>query len=56
MGVRGLEDEGEGDRNKGEGKGIFILEDKGLLDREKTGLAHRNVAVYKGTRGKPKLG
>lgn len=38
---------------QGEGGG-FVPEDKGLpLDREKTGMAQRKTAVYKGTRGHP---
>lgn len=38
------EDKGEGDGNKGEGGGIFVLEDKELpLDREETDMAHRKM-------------
>ena len=47
-----IEDEGEGEGNKEKGAVVFVLEDKGLpLDREETDVAHRQLAVYKGTRG-----
>ena len=53
-----IEDEGEGEGNKGEGRRVFVLEwDKGLpLDREETDVAHRQMAVYKGTRRNLVLG
>ena len=51
-----IEVQGEREGNEGEGGGIFVLEDKGLsLDREETGVAHRKMVVYKGTRGKPRV-
>ena len=48
-------DEGEGEGKKEEGRRVFVLEgDKGLsLDRGETDVAHRKMAVYKGTRGNP---
>jgi hypothetical protein len=46
---------GRREENKVEGAGIFVLDwDTGLpLDREETDVAHRQMAVYKGTRGNP---
>ena len=47
----------KGQREQGQGKGYFSLRHKVLpLDREKTGMAHREMVVYKGKRGKPVLG
>ena len=45
----------EGDGEREQGIGLLVLEgDKGLpLDREETDVAHRKMAVYKGTRGNP---
>jgi len=52
-----IEDEGEGEGNEGERGGAFAPEDKVLpLDREKTDMAYREMAVYKGKRGNPMLG
>ena len=46
-----IEDEGEGKGNQGRGRS------QGLpLDREETDVAHRKMAVYKGTRGNLLLG
>lgn len=51
------EDKGEGDGNKGEGGGIFVLEDKELpLDREEIDTEHRKMVVYNVKRGNPMLG
>lgn len=52
-------DKGGGERNKGERGGIFVLgqRDRGLpLDGEEAGVAHRQMAVYKGKMGTPMLG
>lgn len=45
----------EEERYKGKGRGVCALEwDKGLpLAREKTDVAHKQMAVYKGTRKNP---
>ena len=45
-------------RNKGEGREVYVLEgEKGLpQDSEKTDMAHRKMAVYKGANGTPMLG
>ena len=48
-----IEEEGERERNKGRGRDICA---KGTKDREETGAAHRQMAVYKGKRGNPVLG
>lgn len=40
------------EKEKGEGGGAFVSEDKRLfLDREEAGQEHRQTAVYKGKRG-----
>ena len=53
-----IQDEGEGERNKEEGEGIFALRNKGLpLGGKETDLAYREKAVYKGKNGNsPMLG
>lgn len=43
-----IEDKGEGEGNKAEGKGVFVP-DKGLpLGREETDTAHKKMVIYKG--------
>ena len=53
-----VEDEGERERNKGEGIRIFVPEGKEgqPQDREEIDMTHRQMAVYKGKRGNPMLG
>jgi hypothetical protein len=44
---------GKGTEEGGEEEGVFVPWDKGLsVDREETDMAHTNMVVYKGTRGK----
>ena len=55
--IQGIEDEGEGE---GKGAGVFVSEGKykykGLpLGRMERDVAHRKMAIYKGTRGDPML-
>lgn len=46
--------EAKGEGNKGKGEEVFVLEGKALfLDRVETDAAHKNMAVYKDTRGIP---
>jgi hypothetical protein len=46
----------KGQREQGQGKGYFSLRHKVLpLDREKTDVDHRKMAVYKGKGGIPVL-
>lgn len=48
---QGVKDRGEGVGNTRDGRRLFVPEwDKGLLDREETNVAHRQMAVYKGKR------
>jgi hypothetical protein len=43
--------------NRGEGKRVFVSEDKGLhLDREETDISHRQMVACKGKMGNPILG
>ena len=49
-------DRGQGRREQGKVVKVFVLKDKGLpQDREERDVAHRKMAVYKGTRGSPVL-
>jgi hypothetical protein len=44
-----MEDEGEGEGNKGDEEGVFIHGNKGLpLVREETNMAHRKMVASKG--------
>ena len=55
IGDREIEDKGRGERNKGKGQ-RYLSQRELPLDREETGVAHRQRAVYEGKRGNSLLG